>query len=69
MNTFIIFSTYGAVECDLAKFSQSEWPHSSQPVSKVFDRTRDSPNAELDLRLPNLPKCNRITASNSEVQL
>ena len=69
MNTFIIFSTYGTVEPDLAKFSQSEWPHSSQPVSKDFDRTRDSPNAELDLRLPNLPKCNRITASNSEVQL
>ena len=36
MNTFIIFSTYGAVERDLAKFSQSEWPKISQPVSKFF---------------------------------
>lgn len=36
MNTFIIFSTYAAVERDLAKFSQSEWPKSSQPVGKFF---------------------------------
>ena len=36
MNTFIIFSTYAAVERDLAKFSQSEWPKSCQPVGKFF---------------------------------